>query len=103
MAHNRFRPQDMSKPYVMKQRLKYGRSDSYNWQTRIEWYPVGFKVNNKTIFKQFGRLHYLACHSPENIQKKWQSAYNVFMKKHFGDSEKASIRYLNEWSCHNWL
>ena len=101
---NKFRPSSsMDKKNVMKMRLKYGRVDNYNWQSRIEWYPVGFKLNHKTIFKQFGKLHYLACHSPDPITKKWQKAYNNFYQKHFGANKGASVRYLNKYSCHNWL
>ena len=100
---NKFRPSSsMDKKNVMRMRLKYGRVDNYNWQSRVEWYPVGFKLNHKTIFKQFGNLHYLACHAPDPIKKKWKTAYNVFYKKHFGTSH-ASGRYLNTYSCHSWL
>jgi hypothetical protein len=100
----KFRPSSsMTTKSIMRERRKHGALlGSYNWQSRIEWYPVGFKLNRKTIFKQFGKLHYLACHSPEPITKKWQSAYNNFYNRHFG-SFKASVRYLNNWSCHNWL
>lgn len=87
----------------MKQRLKYGRVDNYNWQTRSEWYPVGYKLNHKTIAKQFQVLHHNACHAPSNVAVKWKQAYSVFMKKHFADGGIASVRYLNEWTCHAWL
>ena len=101
---NKFRPSSsMDKKNIMKMRLKYGRTDNYNWQSRIEWYPVGFKLNHKTIFKQFGKLHYLACHAPEPIQKRWTNAYRNYYKKHFGADKGASVRYLNKWSCHSWL
>ena len=101
---NMFRPSSSSnKINVMKMRLKYGRTDNYNWRSRVEWYPVGFKLNHRTIFKQFGRLHSLACHSPEPIEKRWQNAYNAFQAKHFGAFKGASMRYLNKWSCHSWL
>ena len=101
---NKFRPSSsMSTKSIMRERRKFGSClGNYNWQSRVEWYPVGYKLNRKTIFKQFGKLHYLACHSPEPITKKWQGAYNNFYKKHFG-SYKASMRYLNNWSCYNWL
>lgn len=101
---NKFRPNSaMTTRYVMRERRKYGAClGSYNWQSRVEWYPAGYKLNRKTIFKQFGKLHYLACHSPVPITKKWQKAYDNFHKKHFG-SYKASVRYLNKWSCLNWL
>jgi hypothetical protein len=98
----KYRPMDVSKKYKLKYLLETGRRESYNWRSRVRWYPAGYKFNRKTIFKQFGKLHYLACHSPEPITKKWQAAYNNFHKKHFG-SCKASVRYLNKWSCHNWL
>jgi hypothetical protein len=101
---NKFRPSSaMDTKSIMRERRKYGSNlGNYNWQSRVEWYPAGFKLNRKTIFKQFGKLHYLACHSPETITKKWQATYKTFYKKHFG-SFKASVRYLNKWSCHNWL
>ena len=101
---NRFRPSSsMVTRSIMRERRKHGAClGSYNWQSRVEWYPVGFKLNRKTIFRQFGRLHYLACHSPEPIQKKWQTAYNNFHNRHFG-TFNGSMRYLNTWSCHAWL
>jgi hypothetical protein len=103
MLPNKFRPQDLTKTFIMKERLKYGRSDNYNFQTRIEWYPVGYKLNKKTIVKQFGKLHYLACHAPEPVAKKWKSAYNQFEKKYFASSGNASMRFLNTWTAHSWL
>lgn len=102
---NKFRPSSSTTTKsIMRERRKYGaRLGSYNWQSRVEWYPVGFRSNRKTIFKQFGKLHYLACHAPEKITQRWQKAYNVFYKKHFGAYKGASVRYLNKWSCHSWL
>jgi hypothetical protein len=102
---NKFRPSSsMTTKSIMRERRKYGAlHGNYNWQSRIEWYPAGYKLNKKTIFKQFGKLHYLACHSPEPITKKWQKAYNNFHTKHFGAFRGASMRYLNNWSAHSWL
>lgn len=101
---NKFRPSSsMNTRSIMLERRKHGALlGSYNWQSRVDWYPAGYKLNRKTISKQFGKLHYLACHSPKPITKKWQKSYNNFYKKHFG-SFKASVRYLNKWSCHAWL
>jgi len=87
----------------MKERLKYSHNDNYNFQTRIEWYPVGYKLNKKTITKQFQKLHYLACHAPKPVAKKWKSAYNLFHSKHFASKGKASMRFLNKWTAHSWL
>ena len=99
---NKFRPQDLPKRYIIKERLKYGRSENYNWQTRVKWYPAGWGFNKKVIGDMHGKLHYLACHAPKPIQKRWAKAYDNFYKKHFG-TKHASVRYLNNWSCHSWL
>lgn len=94
----------MTTKSIMRERRKYGAClGNYNWQSRVEWYPVGYKLNHKTIVKQFGKLHYLACHSPEKITKKWQKVYDNFHAKHFGSFKGASMRYLNNYSCHSWL
>ena len=98
-----FRPQDLPKRFTIKERLKTGRTENYNFRYRRgEWYPAGYRLNKKTLSKQFGTLHYLACHSPAPIAKKWNKAYTVFYTKHFG-SHRATARYLNKWSCHAWL
>jgi hypothetical protein len=87
----------------MRERRRHGAVlGSYNWQSRAEWYPAGYGLNKRTIFRQFGRLHYLACHSPERVQRQWQKVYDNFHTKHFG-TFKGSMRYLNQWSCHAWL
>jgi len=99
---NVFRPQDLPKSYIFKQRLTFGKSENYNWHSRVKWYPVGWGLNKKVLSKQFGRLHYLACHAPKPIQKKYRVAYENFYHKHFG-TKHASVRYLNNYSCHSWL
>jgi hypothetical protein len=100
---NRFRPQQLSRKFLMKRRRLAGSSDSYNWQSRIEWIPVGYKLNKKTIAKQFKQLHYLACHAPAPIRKRWKFAYQQFMNRHFAEAGNASIRYLNKYTCHAWM
>lgn len=101
--NNRFRPQDISKLYTIKMRLKTGRSESYNWQTRIRWHPVGWKVNQISIGRRFGHLHYLACHAPEPVQKKWQAAYRNLCNRLFAQNGRASVGYLNKYTAHSWL
>jgi len=99
---NKFRPQEVSTRYVMKQRRLTGRAENYNWQTRIKWHPAGWKINHVSIGRRFGHLHYLACHAPSPVQKKWQAAYKTFCDKHLPHG-KASMRYLNTWTAHSWL
>ena len=101
---NRFRPSSaMDTRSIMRERRRHGAVlGSYNWQSRAEWYPAGFQLNRKVMFRQFGNLHYLACHSPTRVQRQWQKVYDNYHTKHFG-TFKGSVRYLNKWSCHAWL
>jgi len=82
---------------------RLGYHENYNFLSRIKWYPAGYKLNQRVLCNIHSRLHYLACHAPEPIQKKWRATYAVFMKKHFGDASKASMRFLNKYSCHSWM
>ena len=97
----KFRPQNVSKLLSIKERRKYKHNDNYNFQNRAKWYPAGWKLHQRVIGDQFSKLHYLACHSPNIVRKKWQISYDNFYNKHFG--KNASVRYLNKWSCHSWL
>jgi len=100
-----FRPIAMSKKATIKlRRMGYDNAwINYNFPTRAKWFLAGWGVNKRTIGSMHSRMHHLACHSPEPIQKKWRVTYNNFMNKHFGASGKGSMRYLNNWSAHSWL
>jgi hypothetical protein len=98
---NRFRPQDISKKYILKQRLRFGRSDTYNWQTRIRWYPVGWKLNHQTLGRIFGQLHYLGSHAPKPVRTKWYAREKLFLKSRI--PFKSSIRYIEKFSAGRWL
>ena len=100
---NKFRPQDINTRYIMKQRRITGRSENYNWQTRIKWHPAGWKVNQISIGRRFGHLHYLACHAPLPIQKKWRKAYKQFCNQYLPFKGNASMRFLNNHTAHRWL
>ncbi len=100
---NKFRPQNIDWRY--KSRLKRYGADvtGYNFQARVRWYPVGYGPNKIAIARTFSRLHYLACHSPKKVAIKYKVAYNNFKNKHFARKDKASMRYLSEWTAHRWL
>jgi len=100
-----FRPMTMHKPATIKLRLKgYDNAwINYNFPRRAKWFLAGWGINKRTIGSIHSRMHYLACHAPEPIQKQWRTKYAVFMKNHFGDNGRASMRYLNKYSCHSWL
>ena len=100
---NKYRPMDVSKKYRIRYRIETGRSESFNWRSRVRWYPAGWNINRQNLFRVFSKLHYLGCHAPKPIQKQWKKAYNLFMKKHFAIAGKASMRFLNNYTCHSWL
>ena len=97
---NRFRPQPIPKKYMIKER-RMGLWVNYNWQPRTHWYPAGWKPNHISIGRIFGQLHYLACHSPAPIQKKWRAAYQRFCNQHI--PSRASMRYLETFTYDSWL
>lgn len=100
-----FRPQEKCVVSIMRLRLKGYSNEwsNYNFVNRAKWYPAGWQYNQRVIGSMHSRMHYFACHAPVPLQKKWRAKYAVFMKKHFGDGSKASMRYLNKWSCHSWM
>ena len=98
---NKFRPQDISKKYKLKQYIRTGRIENYNWQSRVKWYPAGWGFNKKVLGTIFGRLHYLACHAPTPVKKKHQRAYRALEARLF--PRNASMRYANTYSAHSWL
>jgi hypothetical protein len=99
-----FKPQDIPKRYTIRTRLKGydGSFENNNFVSRTKWYPAGWRFNKQTLGKAHSRLHYLACHAPKPIQKKYKKIYSSFYKKHFG-THHASVRYLNNYSCHSWM
>lgn len=99
----RFMPIEKVKQSIYRVRIKGFKFESDNFGSRIKWYPAGWKVNNKVIGNQHSNLHYLAWHAPIAVRKKYETAYINFRNKHFGYADKASVRYLNKWSCHSWL
>lgn len=83
-------------------RRRQGDRTNYNFVSRERWYPVGWRLNHQTIARVHSQLHYWACHAPEPVQRRWRQIYKQFYVKHFG-SFKASVRYINQYSCHSWL
>lgn len=103
---NRFRPRENSVLERLRNNRRLGFRDyiGYNWQIRSNWWPAGYKLNHRTIAKQFQVLHYLACHSPKPVQRRWRKAALAFQTRYFGKSNsKASVRFLNNYTAHRWL
>ena len=58
----KYRPMDVSKKHKLHYRIETGRSESYNWRSRVRWYPAGWRLNRQTLGRVFSKLHYLGCH-----------------------------------------
>lgn len=97
-----FRPLDKNKAAQIKMR-RLGASKNFNFCDRVKWYPAGWRFNKQVLGTMHGRMHYLACHAPKPVQKAWRAKYDLFMRRHFGDHRRASMRYFNTWSCHSWM
>jgi hypothetical protein len=96
----RFRPQNVSKRAIMVERLKFKKTFSYNYQERHS-YVRDLTINRIGISRRFGQLHYLACHAPTPVAKRWWAAYKSFQRKYLPTG--GSMRYVNTWTAHSWL
>lgn len=65
-----YRPQDFTPTLKLKERGLY----LYKWHPRTEC--------DSHILRVGKQLHYLACHSPLTVQKKWRSAWDKFYKRY---------------------
>lgn len=98
-----FRPQFGNVKWKLRQRrLGSPWGGNNNFRSREAWWPAAWSEHQRQFARRFGQLHYLACHAPVPVQKQWRSAYKMFVQRHFG-SHLASMRYVNNWTCHSWL
>ena len=100
---NKYRPMDVSKKYRIRYRIETGRSESFNWRSRVRWYPAGWNINRQNLFRVFSKLHYLGCHAPKPIQQKYRKLYNLFTAKYLATKGKTSTRYISNYTAHKWL
>ena len=97
----KFRPSEVSKKMTMRNR-RMGDPYTFKFPRRIDFVGTNWAPNQIAICKIHARLHHLACHAPEPVQKQWRTAYNVLTTKLFG-TDLATVRYLNTFSCHSWM
>jgi hypothetical protein len=98
----RFRPQNLPLRFIVKERLQTGRTNNYNWQSRINWVPAGLTTNRVGILRRWQQIHHHAKHSYNTIPY-WNSAEKMFNKKFLAEGGKASVRFLNTYTAYNWL
>lgn len=67
----KFRPQWFIGRWKLKYRNPVG-----------QWHWVEHKHHATHIKRIHAQLHYLACHAPLPIQKKWKHVWNMFEKKY---------------------
>lgn len=90
---------DLNPGYRLKRRLS-GDSTNYNWQTRTEWWRDS-DTNRKHMIRVWKQLHYLACHAPEPVRRRWAGAYSRLMGRL--DPKFASVQYLEKYASVRWL
>lgn len=99
-----FRPQVVSAKWKLRQRRLGGPwAGNLNFKSRIEWYPASWTAHQQQFARRFSRLHYLACHAPGPVQQRWTAAYRLFEQRHFAIKGRATVRYVNTYTCHSWL
>lgn len=64
-----YRPQSWNGKFKLKNRVGI-----WHWHERRCFDTHKYRVG--------GQLHYLACHAPHPIMKKWRSAWNKFFKRY---------------------
>jgi hypothetical protein len=93
----KFRPQGVSKKY----KLRHPECSEYKWYDRRP-YTRDEPLNQKTMGRIFGRLHYLGSHAPNAVYAKWHKIEMQFLKKHV-PSRGRSMRYEELFSAGRWL
>lgn len=58
-------------------------------------------INEATLGRIFGRLHYLVMHAPDAVSRKHYSAIHRFEKRF--PTNKTSIKYSNTYSIHRFI
>lgn len=97
-----FRPQEIDKRWIMKERRMSGSTFNFNFQNRVQWYPAGFKSNRQGIMRRWQKIHHYSSHAPWCLPH-WKAANEMFHKKFLGTGGKGSMRFLNTHSAHSWL
>ena len=91
----KFRPNEYSGPYILKCR-RLNQYQSTKWRPR--WTP---KDKRAFLSKLFSVIHHYSSHSKPALAKRWKQA-DVRFEKRFGNSDRASRRFINEYTAHAW-
>jgi len=103
MVNQRFRPIALSQLYRLRSHRRGVYTGQLHWQSRIQWYRANLQSNHKSIIRIFARLHYLACHAPGPVRRRWSPVYDHWQRQHLASAGRASSRYLENYTCHAWL
>ena len=95
-----FQPSNAPQRWLIKERRE---GNSYGGSFRNRYHYPFKLINEATLGRIFGHLHYLAEHAPEAVNKKWNKAYNNFMNKYFAEKGKHSVDFANNHTCHRFL
>lgn len=94
----KFRPQSNNGRHKLKSNRKGFYTGQYNWHSYHD--NDHGPVNERTLGRIFGRIHYLTSHAPEPVQKRWRQARTRWHKKM---DRKAPVDYCNKYTLHRFL
>jgi hypothetical protein len=95
----RFRPQHFCPISKIRWKLT-GDFENYSFERYYAW-DRQLPINQKTLLKIFGQLHYLSEHAPLPVQAKWQSASNRFSARHL--PSKNYYRWADRYTPCGWI
>jgi hypothetical protein len=94
----KFRPNNSSVPFI-KREAHYGDPSvrkSFSIRSRQVW-----DRKRPFLCRVFSRVHVYTSHSPGAVAKRYKQA-DVRFDRRFGDSDRASRRFINEYTAHAW-
>lgn len=97
LSQYKFRPQQKNKKWILR---KWYPSDCH-WYLRKS-FKREEPLNQLTMGRIFGRLHYLSSHAPKAAAKQWRNADLQFRIKHI-PYRNNSMRYLKLFTADSWL
>lgn len=99
MKTYKFRPNSDKMTYRIRVQ-HYGDNPGYrnNYQVRSDRVWDG---RRKFLCRLFSWIHSNHSHAPKPVARRWQQANRRFERR-FGNSDRASRRFINEHTAHAW-
>lgn len=93
----KFRPDEHLGPYMLKCHRRGDYTTPYKWRSR--WRMTTSK--RAFLTKLFAVVHHYSAHSSPSVAARWKQA-DTRLNRRFGNSNRASRRFINEYTAHAW-